>query len=336
MTRTALLVVLLGSTRVAAGQSPPLDVTLVTDEARAVLELTTALAAGHPPSEADWGRLVATEGYRRLRQRETGLHRSFTDSAFRAFVESPDLGSRAPALRATLDDWSRADLQSAAKLALAYLPGGSRLRARLYPVIKPATNSFVFEVTTDSAAIFLYLDPAVSRAQLENTLAHELHHVGYASACRSPSAKSGPRRIAEDWMSAFGEGFAMLAAAGGPDRHPHATSDTADRNRWDRDLANLSPAVTDLETFFTAVIDGRLTGDSLSARAMSFFGVQGPWYTVGYVMGRAIEQTRGRQRLVELLCDPARLLIEYDGVASGRADLPRWSPAFIDRLRSSR
>jgi hypothetical protein len=336
MTRSPLVALLLITARSAVAQSP-LAVTLVTDEARAVLDLTATLAEGRPPSDADWGRLFATEGYRRLRQRETSLHRAFTDREFRVFVESADLRKRTAALRATLEDWSRADLQSAAKLALAYLPTGARLRARLYPVIKPATNSFVFEVGTDSAAIFLYVDPAVSRPKLENTLAHELHHIGYASACRDRKPKSaGTLATAEQVMGAFGEGLAMLAAAGGPEPHPHAASDTAERNRWDRDLANAPADLAALETFFTAVIDGRLTGDSLEARGMSFFGVQGPWYTVGYLMARTIEQARGRARLVELICNPARLLVEYDTVTQGRTDVPRWSAEFIDRLRSPR
>ena len=336
MTRKPWFCVFLLAARSAGAQSP-LTVTLVPDEARAALELTDTLALGRPPSEAEWARLFATEGYRRLRQRELGLHRAFTDQAFRQFVASADLLRRAPALRTTLDEWSRADLGSAARLALAYLPAGSTLRARLYPVIKPATNSFVFAAGTDSAAIFLYLDPAVSRSKLENTLAHELHHIGYASACHDQRPKStGATATAEDWMGAFGEGFAMLAAAGGPDQHPHAASDSTERNRWDRDLANASTGVADLETFFTAIIDGRLTGDSLSERGMSFFGIQGPWYTVGYLMARAVERARGRGRLVELICDPAGIVLEYDAATRGQPELPRWSPGFIARLAAAR
>ena len=70
----------------------------------------------------------------------------------------------------------------AARAALAYLPEGARIRAKIYPVIKPRENSFVFDLKGDPA-VFLYLDPAVSRGQLENTLAHELHHIGYGGSC---------------------------------------------------------------------------------------------------------------------------------------------------------
>jgi hypothetical protein len=136
-------------------------------------------------------------------------------------------------------------------------------------------------------------------------------------------------------MGAFGEGFAMLAAAGGPAWHPHATSDSSARNRWDRDSGRAPADMGELEAFFTAVLDGRLSEDSLTARGMSFFGVQGPWYTVGYLMARSIEESRGRARLVELICDPVRLLLEYDAVTRERPDLPRWSRAFVDRLRTA-
>ena len=59
-------------------------------------------------------------------------------------------------------------------------PTEAYIHAKVFPVIKPITNSFVFETTTDPA-IFLYLDPEESAAKFENTVAHELHHIGYAS-----------------------------------------------------------------------------------------------------------------------------------------------------------
>ncbi len=318
-------------------QTPPVTVRLVPDEAESALHLLADLEAGKPAADADWARLFGTEGYRRLRQREASLKRPFTDEEFRAFIESPALRARAAALRTTLAEWSRADLGTAGGRARAYLPGGARIQARLYPVIKPASNSFVFDVKTDSAAIFLYLDPAVTRAQLENTLAHELHHIGYAAACRDASPKSaGTLGIASDWMSAFGEGLAMLAAAGGPGVHPHAASDTADRHRWDRDLANAPADLRTLEAFFTDILDGQLTGDALDERGMSFFGVQGPWYTIGYLMTASIERARGRARLVDLICEPRRLLLEYDTISRERPGLPRWSADFGNRLRAAR
>src|SRR6185436_17967963 len=121
----------------------------------------------------------------------------------------------------TLAAWTRAAPDAAGRRALAYLPAGARIRAKVYPVIKPAENSFVFEVKTDPA-IFLFLDPKVAPEKLENTVAHELHHIGYGTVCPPPGASAEIERLppgarsAAQWMGGFGEGLAMLAAAGGP------------------------------------------------------------------------------------------------------------------------
>jgi hypothetical protein len=79
-------------------------------------------------------------------------------------------------------------------------------------------NSFVFDTANDPA-IFLYLDPEESAAKFENTVAHELHHIGYSSI--NALAEDKQKNVAPnakpavEWMGAFSEGFAMLAAAGG-------------------------------------------------------------------------------------------------------------------------
>lgn len=66
--------------------------------------------------------------------------------------------------------------------ALDYLPKEAYIRAKIYPVIKPRENSFVFDLKNEQA-IFLYLDPTKSASKFENTLAHELHHIGYGTSC---------------------------------------------------------------------------------------------------------------------------------------------------------
>ena len=65
--------------------------------------------------------------------------------AFREFVLSPELATRRSELRRTLDAWKRADLGAAAERVLPYLPAEARVRAKVYPVVKPRDNSFVFE-----------------------------------------------------------------------------------------------------------------------------------------------------------------------------------------------
>ena len=130
----------------------------------------------------------------------------------------------------------------------------------------------------------------------------------------------------------------MLAAAGGPAEHPHAFSAADDRARWDRDVANAPADLARVQGFLLDILEGRLTDpDSLRERGMAFFGVQGPWYTVGWLMASTIERVQGRKTLVASLCDPAGLLRRYNEAArrpaAGR--LPRWSDRLVARLNAS-
>lgn len=322
------------------------DVRLVTDEAEAVLAILNKRKTNHPIIDADWERVFQSEGYVRLKKRETSLKRPFEDADFKAFVLSDGLAKRAQSLGETLERWKRADVSGAARLALAYLPKGARIRATIYPVIKPRENSFVFEVKTDPA-IFLYLDPAVSREKFENTLAHELHHIGYGSGCPSTQASDEISKLPQNaqtvitLIGAFGEGFAMLAAAGSPDIHPHAVSPAEERARWDRDMTNLNDDLKKVEKFFLNVLENRLTDDEIQKIGASFFGTQGAWYTVGWKMAALIEKTYGRAKLIECICDQRKLLPAYNKAAAkynrkSREPLALWSASIIDGIKRSK
>jgi hypothetical protein len=320
-----------------------LDVRMVADEAEAVLALLDARAADETPSPAAWERLFESEGYRRLKAREASLGRDFTDDEFREFVLSDDLLRRGPALRATLSSWLGANIAAAAGRAFHYLPADAVIRAKVYPTIKPRPNSFVTGLATDPA-IFLYLDPEKTAAQFENVVVHELHHIGYAGTCRDPepSLPVGVRG-ALDWMSGFGEGIAMLAAAGASDVHPHATSPAAERGVWDRDVARVGDDLARMEAFFLDIVNERIEAEAEETvrRGVVFLATedvpQGVFYTVGWHMAALIEQELGRERLVASLCDPAQLLRDYDRAAAaveertGRPQ-PRWSAALLHRL----
>jgi len=319
------------------------NVRLVTDEAEAVLNILAKKKANEPIAEADWQQLFATEGYVRLKQRETSMQRSFEDTDFKTFVLSDQLAARAPALREALDKWKRADITGAARLALNYLPKDARISAKIYPVIKPRENSFVFDVKNDPA-IFSYLDPTISPQKFENTLAHEMHHIGYGTSCPSKQIADQLRELPPNvkttltWVSAFGEGFAMLAAAGGPDIHPHAVSNNDEHARWDKDVANFNDDLKKVEKFLLDTLDGRLTDEEARKTGFSFFGAtQGPWYTVGWQMSVLIEKTYGRAALIESFCDQRKLLSTYNRAAEkynrkSRKPLGLWSKSLVDRL----
>jgi hypothetical protein len=259
---------------------------------------------------------------------------SFTEEDFKRFVLSEPLLKKAPELESTLERWRRADLYRSAEQVLNYLPPSAVIRAKVYPMIKPRENSFVSETSTDPV-IMLYIDPAVSADKFENTVAHELHHIGIGSlesdydkkiASLSPSA-----RIVATWMGAFSEGEAMLAAAGGPDIDPHATSTPEEHGLWDRDMANFNSDLQAVDSFFLDILSGRLTDkDSIEQRGGNFYGRQGPWYTVGYKMSVMVENRFGREALIETMLDPRKLLALYNRAAAEQNDtspspLPLWS-----------
>jgi len=318
---------------------PAVNVRLVTDEAEAVLAILSKRKGSQPITDADWQRVFESEGYVRLKKREVSFKRSFEDADFKTFVLSEQLAERAQALDETLQRWKQVDITQAAGLALAYLPKDARIQAKIYPVIKPRENSFVFDVKTDPA-IFLYLDPAVSAPKFQNTLAHELHHIGYGTSCPSASTAAEIGKLppnvqkAVTWIGGFGEGFAMLAAAGGPDVHPHAVSNTEERTRWDKDVANFNDDLKKVDRFLLDVLAGKLTDEQIQQTGFSFFGIQGPWYTVGWKMAVVIEKTYGRAKLIEVFCDGRKLLSTYNEAATRfnqKTDKPLalWSSAVV-------
>ncbi len=324
---------------IACAQTPSVAVTFDRAEAEAALVILDKNAAGQKATDADWRALFGTTGYLRLQARETGMGRAFTDEDFKAFLDAPRTPAQVEALRKTLDDWSSQSIDAPAAAARAYLPADARLKATVFPTIKPRPNEFVYDLKGDPA-IFLYLDPAVSGAKARNTMAHELHHIGLGSVCPRETAhesETGSAAALRKWISAFGEGLAMLAAAGGPDAHPHAASKPGERAEWDANIARFDQQLAEQNAFFLAVLDGK-AGDekAVERRMMGYFGVQGPWYTVGWKMAVTIETQLGRERAISAFCDSRRLLAAYDEAARLRnrdgAALPLWDPRLVRAL----
>jgi hypothetical protein len=342
-----LSAVLVFTVFVAVGSAQPsgpsrVSVKVITDEADAVLAILAKIKAKQQVNDSDWQRVFESEGYVRLKKRETALRRSFEDNDFKTFVLSDSLAERGPALAETLARWKSADVVRSANLALAYLPKQAHIHAKIYLVIKPRDNSFVFDLATDPA-IFLFLDPAMSKEKFENYLAHELHHVGYGTACPSKSDTDAIARLPQNvrtvvrYLGAFGEGFAMLAAAGGPDVHPHAVGSAEDRARWDRDVANFNNDLRTVEKFLLDLLANRLSEAQINEAVSTFFGEQGAWYTVGWRMCVLIEKTFGRRTLIDVMCDQRKLLPTYNRAATRfnrktRKPLALWSPSLITAI----
>ncbi len=335
----------------AADSTPAarVEVTLNTDEAEAVLAILRQAGSGRTVDPGLWDRLFSSEPYVRLKKREAEIVEMFNvpelkfgDEDFRKFVLSDKLKDRSGVLEQTLAAWKRADLAKAGERVLSYLPPETRIRAKVFPVIKPHRNSFVFELNTDPT-IFLYLDPTQTEAAFENTVAHEMHHIGLASlGSRSDKllADLPPEvRTAVKYLGAFGEGLAVLAAAGGPDIHPHAVSPAEERARWDSDMGRFDSDLREVERFLLDILQGKLrTEKEISEKGSAFFGdAQGAWYTVGYRMAVTVEKSFGRSRLVQGMTDPRRLILDYNlAVESGNygngAKPATWSPALLKAL----
>ncbi len=134
----------------------------------------------------------------------------------------------------------------------------------------------------------------------------------------------------------------MSAAAGGPDVHPHAVSSAKERERWDHDMANFDRDLGAVQKFLLNVAEGRLkTQEERGKVGYTFFGIQGPWYTVGWKMAAVIERRYGRARLVECMLDLRQLLPRYDQAAAelnrtGGEHLATWSPELLAALASTK
>jgi hypothetical protein len=334
-----VLVFMFLSAAVALASDSRVQFRLDTSEADAVLAILEERAAGKQVTNSDWQRLFASEAYLRLKKREASLHRDFTDDDFRHFVLSEDLAKRAPALRRTLDAWKKADLRAAAERILPYLPADARVKASVYPVIKPKTNSFVFE-TDSNPAIFLYVDPDESQSEFTNIVAHESHHIGFSDVSKLYEQKikvlpENTRKAAE-WMGAFGEGLAVLAAAGSADVHPMQDFKPDQRTRWDQDFKFVDQELIQVNQFFLDEINGGFARPEVADHVgFTFFGYRGPWYTVGYLMGSTVEKRFGRAVLIECMSDPRQLLAKYNEAATqantaGKGDkLPLWSTEIL-------
>ncbi len=103
--------------------------------------------------------------------------------------------------------------------------------------------------------------------------------------------------------------------------------------RFNRDLKKV-------EKFFLGVLNGRLkTLEEIDRVGFSFFGEQGPWYTVGYRMAVTIERQEGRARLIEWMTDVRRLVPAYNRAAAARnattrGKLALWSAELIGLIQS--
>lgn len=105
-------------------------------------------------------------------------------------------------------------------------------------------------------------------------------------------------------------------------------------------MANFNDDLRKVEQFFLNILENKLSEEEISKTGFSFFGVQGPWYTVGWKMSVIIEKTYGRAKLIECICDQRKLLPTYNQAATeynrkNHETLALWSPAIIEAIRKA-
>ena len=107
----------------------------------------------------------------------------------------------------------------------------------------------------------------------------------------------------------------MLAAAGGPDIDPVANASQELKDNWARGKRECNEDLGKVSEFFLQVLNGKLQEDAIAQKASEFFGLQGPWYTVGHRMAVIVEKRYGRAALIDCMRDPRLLLVRYNAAA---------------------
>jgi len=324
-------------TNVAVGTR--VELTLDSSEAEQALLILQKEQANQAVTGADWQKLFATAPYQWLKAREAAIKRAFTDEDFRKFLQAPETLARAEEWAQTLAGMERADMTGIGRRVLSWLPPGAVIHARVFPMIKPHNNSFVWRNAHGEPAIFVYLVKQ-TQAQFETIVAHECHHIGlFGLDAQQQKVLAGlPENVKQtaELMGAFGEGEAVLAAAGSTEQRPHWEDDALARARWDSDMMHFNQDVATLTQFFDDVLDGKLKGDAIQEKASTFFGYQGPWYTVGYEMAALVEKRFGRAVFTDCLLDPRLLLVRYNEVAAeanrNGAALALWPQSLLQRV----
>ncbi len=315
------------------------QLTLDASEAEQSLLILHKEQAHQAVTDADWRKLFATVPYQWLKAREAAIQRAFTDEDFKKFLQAPETLARTQEWVQTLAGMERADMTGIGTRVLAWLPPGAVIHARVFPLIKPHNNSFVWRNAHGEPAIFVYLVKQ-TQAQFETIVAHECHHIGLfgLDAQQKKVFADMPENVkqAAEAMGAFGEGEAVLAAAGSTELRPHWEDDALARARWDSDMMHFNQDLVTLTQFFDDVLDGKLKGDAIQEKASTFFGYQGPWYTVGYEMAALVEKRFGRAVFTDCLLDPRLLLVRYNQVAAeanhNGAALALWPENLLQRI----
>ena len=312
-----LLLALLSALALAACASAPTSlpptaapvpsVRLDASGARALLDFCQALNQDQPWDEAAIRRMVATPPYQVLVAHHSHMDASFTSEAVVEMLlalrdgkpldtDSGRLARIYAAYRSACGQLSRlqarlerladsAVVERAADRARSALPPQAELEATVYLLMDGRSSGYVVE-----GAIALDLLRISSSAEMEATLAHELHHIGASSLLPEPCSEPDLGEALETLVGLVQEGAATYYIDG-----------------W-----RGSPTPADLErveAFLRDALSGQLRADQVAARRAELVrGVRGPLYRVGNQMIADLAAARGDAWVQDRLGDPVGLL----------------------------
>ena len=282
--------------------------------------------------------LFSTKGYRWLKERELAMKQEFTDVDFGTFILSDDLRTQAQRFRGVLDNLQKLSMESLVNQAKEYLPSDAIIDAFVVPLIKPKRNSFVYPIE-GKIVVFLSLNPDVTTSKLQNTIVHELHHVGLRTVYQGPNSVLdgvSDSRIKEllRFTQPLGEGYAMLAAAGGPHIHPN-DHDPELKTFWDQRMVSYDQDFYAVNRFFCDLLAEKYDQEEAMEKGFEMMGIQGPWYTVGWKTATVIELVFGKRCLIQCIADPAQLFSTYNRATrvynqNHGTSLPTWSLELVE------
>lgn len=319
-----------------------MSLNLIEDEIKAVLNILYKRKQGENTEKLDWKRLFSSDGFKLLKQREEDMGNQLKKKAFKDFLLNEIEPEGYDQFQNAYQNLKDINFNKIINKTKRYLPDQAIINTDIIPVIKPASNSFVHNID-NKLVLFLYLKPSISKKELTNKLIHELHHIGLDDIYQKSDYTHLPKPVQRmiEWTNAFGEGFAMLAAAGSPAVHPNRFDEQL-KERWDENISNFNRDFKEIEKFLLDILNKNFSNQKdlydKGFQLMTNNGGQGSWYTVGYKIAVVIEKMTDKKVLTDCMKDFTKLYLTYNKLVvqynkKYKEKLPQFSEKIIGSLK---
>lgn len=319
-----------------------MTVNLISDQVEVVIDILKRTEENNKISKEHWNKLFHTQGFQLLEKRESEMNEGIKKSEFKGYIIDKIASDGYLPYEKSLDKLNKLDLDEIIESTKDYLPDNTNLDTDIIPVIKPQKNSFIHKIN-DKLVLFLYLEPDIIKEKMENKLIHELHHIGFDYVYQNSdySYLLKPAQKVIEWTNAFGEGFAMLAAAQGLENHPNKFDEDL-KSKWDKNMENYNKDFHKIQNFLLTILEGHFADErklyNRGFQLMTNNGGQGSWYTVGYKIAVVIEKTASRDLLIKCMQDLTQLYCHYNRLVKQynkkqNKNLHKWDQKIINVLK---